>query len=269
MEKKKFHKLVLDYYKQHGRHTLPWRTRINPYSVLVSEIMLQQTQVDRVTPKYKTFLKKFPSFRSLARADMADVLIMWKGLGYNNRAVRLWKTAKIVTEDFGGTMPKQQSGLESLPGIGHYTASAIRCFAWNEPVVCIETNIRRVFLHHFFQGKDSVSDKELLSVIELMLYKKDPRIWYWALMDYGAFLKTQIENPNKKSKHYAKQSKFEGSDRQIRGRILDILLAKKKSISMASLVSLLHIENLRLEKILKTMIKDDLVVVKKEKVSLK
>jgi A/G-specific adenine glycosylase len=269
MEKKKFHKLVLDYYKQYGRHTLPWRTRINPYRVLVSEIMLQQTQVDRVVPKYKKFIQTFPSFGSLANAEIRDVLLLWQGLGYNNRAIRLQQTAKQVVNVFHGKLLNDQKVLESLSGIGPYTASAVRCFSWNESVVCIETNIRRVFLYHFFQGKNSVDDKELLPVIESMIYKKDPRTWYWALMDYGAFLKTQTENPNRKSKQYTKQSKFDGSDRQIRGKILKLLLVENKGIKKMPLESLLHIDPERLQKILNTMTRDELIVVKNNRVFVK
>lgn len=269
IRKKQFHKIVWSYYDAHGRHDLPWRKTHNPYKILVSEIMLQQTQVDRVIPKYKKFIQTFSSLVSLANGEARDVLLLWQGLGYNNRAIRLQQTAKQVVNVFHGKLPNDQKILESLSGIGPYTASAVRCFSWNEPVVCIETNIRRVFLHHFFSGQESVSDKEIFPVIEKMIDTDQPRAWYFALMDYGAFLKTQIENPNKKSRGYTKQSVFNGSDRQIRGKILKLLLVERKSITKISLEALLDVDSERLEKILQTMTKDDLVIVKNNKVSLK
>ncbi|MCF7831771.1 MAG: A/G-specific adenine glycosylase [Candidatus Pacebacteria bacterium] len=267
--KKQFRNIIWSYYEAHGRHDLPWRKTHNPYKILVSEIMLQQTQVDRVIPKYKKFVQTFPSFVSLANGGARDVLLLWQGLGYNNRAIRLQQAARQIVDMYRGKLPNDQSILESLPGIGPYTASAVRCFSWNEHVVCIETNIRRVFLHHFFSGQESVSDKEILPVIEKMIDIGQPRAWYFALMDYGSFLKTQIENPNKKSRGYTKQSVFNGSDRQIRGKILKLLLAEKKSIKKKSLESLLDVDSERLEKILHTMIKDNLIMIKNRNVSLK
>ncbi len=267
--KKQFHKIVWSYYDAHGRHDLPWRKTRDPYKILVSEIMLQQTQVDRVIPKYKKFIQTFPSFVSLANGEARDVLLLWQGLGYNNRAIRLQQTAKHIVDMYQGKLPNDQKNLESLPGIGPYTASAVRCFSWNAPVVCIETNIRRVFLHHFFSDQESVSDKEIFPVIKKMMDTNQSRAWYFALMDYGSFLKTQIENPNKKSRGYTKQSVFNGSDRQMRGKILKLLLAEKKSIKKKSLESLLDVDSERLEKILHTMIKDDLVIVKSKNISLK
>lgn len=267
--KKQFHNIVWSYYDMHGRHDLPWRKTCDPYKILVSEIMLQQTQVDRVIPKYKKFVQTFSSCAPLANAETRDVLLLWQGLGYNNRAIRLQQTAKHIVDTYQGELPNDQKILESLPGIGLYTASAVRCFSWNEPVVCIETNIRRVFLHHFFSGQESVSDKEIFPVIEKMMDTNQPRAWYFALMDYGSFLKTQIENPNKNSKGYTKQSVFNGSDRQIRGKILKLLLTEKKSIKKKSLEFLLDTGSERLEKILHTMIKDNLIVVKNRNVSLK
>jgi len=211
---------VLAFYKTHGRHTLPWRKTTNPYRILVSEVMLQQTQVDRVIPYYKAFLKQFPTVKVLAEASLADVLRAWQGLGYNRRAKMLHEAARVVMIYHNSRFPKTYEELINLPGVGEYTAKAVRTFAFNEPEVMIETNIRTVFLHHFFKNKEHVSDKEILRFIELALDKKNPRVWYAALMDYGAHLKKTLPNPSRKSAHHIKQKPFKGSNREIRGAIL-------------------------------------------------
>jgi A/G-specific adenine glycosylase len=205
---------------------LPWRETYDPYLILVSEIMLQQTQVDRVVPKYMAFVKKFPNFKKLAGAGQDGVLSLWKGLGYNRRALALHRLAKVVCEQYKGRLPDNEVLLRLLPGVGSYTARAVLAFAFNKPVVFIETNIRTVYIHHFFPDRTAVDDKELLPIIELTLDHSDPRQWYYALMDYGSVLKKTVGNLNVRSKHYAKQSKFQGSDRQIRGKILEFLLAR-------------------------------------------
>lgn len=238
--------MIWDCYRRHGRD-FPWRKTRDPYRILVSEIMLQQTQTSRVEGKYQEFLKRFPNFRALAKANARDVLRAWQGLGYNRRALALKRTAEIVVKKYGGKLPRETAALEGLPGIGPATAGAIRAFAFNLPSVFIETNIRRVFLCCFFSNKQAVSDKEVLRLIAATVDKKNLREWYWALMDCGSTLLTtsgamlgsskrgeggldhRIENPNRKSKHYTKQSKFEGSNRQLRGRVLRILLQKKSS----------------------------------------
>lgn len=231
-----FVKLVWAYYKKEGR-SLPWRNTRDPYRILVSEVMLQQTQVDRVVPKYREFLKEFATVRALARAPLSSVLKTWSGLGYNRRAKMLHQCAKVIVNEYGGRFPKDPKKLESLPGIGPYTAGAVMAFSYNEPVVMIETNIRTVYLHHFFKDKEDVSDKKILEVVERTLDRKNPREWYYALMDYGAHLKKEHPNPNRRSKHYTKQSKFKGSDREIRGAILKVLTSgfKNKGVSEAVL----------------------------------
>ncbi len=225
----KFQKTILGFYKEHGRTHLPWRTDNSPYRVLVSEIMLQQTQVDRVITKFNNFMKVAPTIQKLAKLSQTDVLKLWQGLGYNSRALRLHKVAQIIVKDYKGKIPQEKEVLLTLPGIGPYTASAVRVFAYNLPDTFIETNIRRVFIHEFFKKKTNIHDKEILSLIERTLHKKNPRIWYEALMDYGSTLPKLLKhNPNKNSKHYAKQSKFSGSDRELRGKILRLSLAGKK-----------------------------------------
>ena len=147
-----FRKIVLCHYKKHGRHHLPWRKTKNPYRILVSEIMLQQTPVDRVLPKYQEFLKQFPSIKKLAAASLGDVLRAWQGLGYNRRAKYLHQCAAVIIYDNGGIWPRTVNELQALPGIGPYTAGAVMAFAYNQPIPIIETNIRTVYLHHFFSG---------------------------------------------------------------------------------------------------------------------
>lgn len=214
---------VWQHYRQAGRHDLPWRKTTNPYRILVSEIMLQQTQVDRVLPKYRAFLRQWPTARRLAAAPLSDVLRAWQGLGYNRRAKFLRQAAKVVTNELGGNWPKTETTLLSLPGVGPYTAGAVSAFAYDLPVVLIETNIRQVYLHHFFKNKTAVSDEAILKLVKKTLPEGNAREWYWALMDYGAHLKQQQGNLTHRSKHYTKQSRFAGSDRQIRGAILRVL----------------------------------------------
>lgn len=271
-----FQKTIWQYYHAHGRD-LPWRPpspllrqgyagraklrkdKVAPYKVLVSEFMLQQTQVERVIPKYKVFLKKFPGFRALARAPLAEVLKAWQGLGYNRRALMLKKTAVRVMEDYNGKLPADPKLLDDLPGIGPGTAGAIAAFAFQIPVPFIETNIRRVYLHYFFPKKKSVPDADVLGLAGQTLDAKNPREWYYALMDYGAMLgREEKENPNRRSRHYAKQSRFEGSDRQIRGRILRLLVGKK-SFTRRLLSKDLKIAENRLEMILAGLEKEGFI----------
>jgi len=218
-----FRKRIYDYYHKSGRHTLPWRRTRVPYHILVSEIMLQQTQVERVIPKYKLFLKKFPSLRSVARTPLTEIISVWQGLGYNRRAVYLKQSANHIVSHYAGRVPQSHQTLEKLPGIGSATASAIVTFAFNQPVVFIETNIRAVFIHTFFNKKDQVNDNEILPIIERTLDYENPREWYYALMDYGVHLKRKNAVKNNRSFHYTKQSKFEGSVRQVRGEIIRLL----------------------------------------------
>ena len=256
---RQFKKIILDYYKKHGRHDLPWRKIHDPYKILVSEIMLQQTQVGRVIGKYREFIKEFPDFKKLAQASTAKVLKVWSGLGYNRRALYLKRTAERVADEFGGKLPNDPSILVDLPGIGPNTAGAICAYSFNMPVVFIETNIRRVFIHFFFnKTKRKISDAEILKLVEETLDRKNPRAWYSALMDYGTYLKSQVVNPNRRSLHYAKQSKFEGSDRELRGKILKLLL-KKKEISKKEIVTETKENPERIEKVLGGLKKDKFI----------
>lgn len=228
---KKFQKTVWEYYREHGRRSLPWRKTRNPYRILVSEIMLQQTQVDRVISYYISFLKKFPTIGDLARAKRASVLRAWQGLGYNRRALYLHNAVKGVVKKYKGKLPRDYPSLVALPGIGPATAGDILIFAYNEPYIVIETNIRTVFIHHFFGDKKMIKDKEILPIVEKTLDRNNPREWYWALMDYGSFLKKEQGNIAQKSFHYKKQSPFEGSLRQLRARIVRLLLKNSATLT--------------------------------------
>lgn len=199
---------------------MPWRRDTRPYYVLVSEIMLQQTQVSRVIPKFGAFIEAFPTIEDLAKASLGQVLTHWSGLGYNRRAKFLWQAARMVTDDFAGTIPATKVELTRLPGVGENTAGALLTYAFNVPAVFIETNIRTVYLHHFFTNCDSVADTELRDIVAKTLNTNNPRQWYWALMDYGAWLKTRKLGPITASKHYTKQPKLVGSLREMRGWIL-------------------------------------------------
>lgn len=223
-----FQKLIWDYYRQHGRHELPWRRDITPYRIATSEVMLQQTQVSRVLKYFPAWLVRFPSWSAMAEAPLTDILSAWQGLGYNRRALNFHRLAKEVA---ASGLPSEPAELKKLPGIGANTAGSIAAFAFNRPVVFIETNIRRIYLHHFFAGQDDVSDAQLLPLISKTLDGTNPREWYWALMDYGSSLPKQTANPNRRSKHYAVQSRFEGSLRQLRGEVTRRLLAGPASLS--------------------------------------
>lgn len=233
MEPQRIHdflSLIETYYADHGRHDLPWRLpepdgAFDPYKILVSELMLQQTQVPRVIPKYEAFLQQFPTVRSLAAAPLGDVLIAWQGLGYNRRAKFLWLAAQKTVGEFGGQLPHNQQALESLPGVGSNTAGAILAYAFNEPVVFIETNIRTVYIHHFFKDEANVSDAAVRAIVSETLERQNPRVFYWSIMDYGAHLKQTVGNLSRSSKAYTKQSRFAGSARQVRGRALRLLAA--------------------------------------------
>ena len=218
-----FRQMVLSHYEQYGRD-MAWRNTTDPYQILVSEIMLQQTQVERVNSKFPEFIRAFPDFAALAAAPLGNVLTVWQGMGYNRRAIALQKCAIRVMTEYNGILPADVDILATFPGIGRATASSIAAFAFNMPVVFIETNIRRVFIHFFFSGTDRVSDRDILPLVKKALYRKNPRVWYWALMDLGSALKKTVPNPNRRSVHYTRQSAFDGSDRKIRGALLKIVL---------------------------------------------
>lgn len=211
-----FQDKVWQYYEQSGR-SMPWREKHDLYSVLVSELMLQQTQVQRVVPKFESFMKRFPTLASLAQASLADVLIEWQGLGYNRRAKFLHQAVQHIVEH---GEPASLYDLEQLPGVGRNTAAAIMAYVHNEPVAFIETNIRTVYIHEFFPDATEVADSQIVELVMQTVDRKNPREWYWALMDYGTHLKAQRLGSIRKSAHYKRQSTFKGSLREMRGMIV-------------------------------------------------
>ncbi len=204
---------------------MPWRADTRPYYVMVSEIMLQQTQVDRVVPKFEAFIAAFPTVEDLSKATLAEVLQLWSGLGYNRRAKFLHEAAKKIVNEFNGIFPETEKELISLPGIGVNTAGALLAYSFNQPAIFIETNVRTVYFYHFFLEKEDVTDVELRAIVEATVDTEHPREWYWALMDYGSYLKRQGIGQNNKSRHYKKQSPLKGSVREVRGQILKLLTA--------------------------------------------
>jgi A/G-specific adenine glycosylase len=204
---------------------MPWRETYDPYRILVSEIMLQQTQVERVKTKYAEFLEAFPTVRHLADAPLPEVLTLWQGLGYNRRAIALKRCAEVISDRYDGVFPRSIDELQSLPGIGPYTARAVAAFAFGIAEPLIETNIRTVFIHFFFHGRDKVADREIMPLVEATLDRNNPREWYYALMDFGVHLKRLHPNPGRRSRQHVQQSRFEGSNRQLRSRLLRAVLA--------------------------------------------
>ncbi|MBI2344571.1 A/G-specific adenine glycosylase [Candidatus Dependentiae bacterium] len=256
-----FRRSIYNYY-YNNRRDFSWRNNITAYRIFVSEVMLQQTQASRVLLKFEQWIEKFPDFKSLASASQHEILLVWQGLGYNSRGLRLLQAAQIVENKFHGILPDDLDILKSLPGIGPNTAGSISAFAFNKPVSFIETNIRTVFLHEFFKKQELVRDKEILKLVEQTVDKNNPRDWYYALMDYGVYLKKKLKINNKKSKHYVQQSKFVGSRRQVRGAIVRIL-AKMKKLSKEDLFFLLEQElpdnNHSFENVLRDLIIEKIV----------
>jgi A/G-specific adenine glycosylase len=261
---KVFRTIVWDYYRKNGRHDLPWRKTTDPYKILVSEVMLQQTQVSRVIEKYRSFLKRFPNVRALAKAPLSEVLKEWSGLGYNRRGKYLHDAAKEIVAKYRGNF--EEALRHQLPGVGPYTKAAVRAFAFNESGTLIETNIRAAAIHHFFPTSQIISDKRLLGTLEESAKGQDPREWHWALMDYGAHLKKSGVRNNQQSAHYAKQSKFEGSLRQIRGATLRAL--HNSSSTERQISGRLSLPLLSIKEALEGLALDGLIVKKKGRWSI-
>jgi A/G-specific adenine glycosylase len=275
MNLKAFQKTVSDFYQQHGRHSLPWRKTRDPYKILVSEIMLQQTQVERVLPKYAEFLKKFPTVKALAAAPTKDVLLLWQGLGYNRRAINLQRAAQMVVNEWKSKWPQDLETLLKLPGVGRATAGDLLAFAWNKPAIVTETNIRTVYMHHFFPALEEkrlqaglpckIHDDEIIPLLEKTLDHTNPRDFYYALMDYGTHLKKTRGNNIARSAHHSKQSTFKGSNRELRSTILKLILAKPRTES--ELHKLLSFEASAITKNILALEKEGLIKNKKGRLS--
>jgi A/G-specific adenine glycosylase len=250
----RFRSLIYGYYRAYGRE-FSWRRNITPYRVLVSEFMLQQTQVSRVEDYFGAFLGRFPDFQTLAAAPLREVLTRWQGLGYNRRAKHLWLAAQEIVDRFGGELPCEEDALRSLPGIGPYTAAAVRAFAFDLPAVVVDTNIRRIYIHFFFPGAEAVHDRDIVPLVEATMDPASVREWYYALMDYGAVLAKWFPNPNRRSAHYAKQGPFENSNRQIRGKVLR-WLTEHGTLEVAETPRRLGVEAERLNTVVEDLAKE-------------
>lgn len=233
----RFRTMIYGYHRANPR-PMPWRETDDPYRILVSEIMLQQTQVERVKLKYAEFLDAFPTARELAAAPLPEVLHRWQGLGYNRRAIYLKRCCEEIADHYAGIFPRTPDELQSLPGIGPYTARAVAAFAFGVAEPLIETNIRTLFIHFFCHGREKVCDSEIMPLIAATLDRNNPREWYYALMDYGVMLKQTHPNPGRRSRHHAQQSRFEGSNRQLRSRLLRAVMAEPEVTLKRLLVSL-------------------------------
>lgn len=241
---------------------MPWRHIDNPYAVLISEVMLQQTQVTRVSERYPRFLRRFPTVEALATAPIAAVVQEWQGLGYNRRALFLQRAAQQIVEQHNGQIPQSTEELAGLPGIGPATAGAVRVYAYNLPALFIETNIRRVFIFYCFPSRKQVEDSEIEPLLERALPPKDCRTWYYALTDLGAVLRARIgHNPNCHAQQYHRQSPFEGSVRQLRGAIIRHLSTNGPT-AMATLKSIAieHPHNADIERVIATLSDEGFVV---------
>jgi A/G-specific adenine glycosylase len=264
MNKEDFQELVW----QKGRELyrdMPWRQTNDPYKVMVSELMLQQTQVDRVVPKYEAFMKLYPDVFSLATASLGDVITLWNGLGYNRRAKFLYDSAVKIVSDFDGKVPSTYEGLVSLPGIGPNTAGAILAYGFDQPAGFIETNIRTVYFQHFFEDSHLVSDDELRKVVRETVDTEHPREWFWALMDYGSYLKKRGSGQLDKSAHYKKQTPLKGSVREVRGQIIRLLTLA--DMTEEELRSELFADE-RFEQALSGLVKDGLIDASHQKLHL-
>ncbi len=303
---KAFSDAIWGWFSEHKR-TLPWRdvdhlsAADRAYRVWISEVMLQQTQVSRVIVIFDRFLKEFPHLRDLAQASNRDVIMAWRGMGYNSRALRLRDGAKVVMDQFGGTFPHDVEHLRSIPGIGRYTAGAIRNFAFNLPTPCIDTNIERILLRVFYAPSViSVKTDELYQLASNILniaidpaelhFTKD---WHAALMDFGSLVCTKT-NPRYESdplmalglyespyrsdiKKKAKERFHHGEPNRIyRGRIIEALRNRPNGIPSEDLGDLIDTqwkgkkeEKVWLEKIIQRLVKDHLIEMKKDRVRLK
>lgn len=258
---KTLRRTVYRHFLKHGRK-FPWRETRDPYRILVSEVMLQQTQAgERTISKFGSFMDVFPSVTALSRASITEVYKLWQGLGYNRRAKALRDAALKIINEHRGSVPSERAELEALPGVGPYTAGAVRVFAFNKPEVLIETNIRTVFIHHFFPRARRVHDKKLLPLIEQAIDRKNPRKWYSALMDYGAALKRLEGNLSRKSRHYVRQDTFAGSTRDVRGQLLRILSDGTRS--EVEILKALKVTKPRVTEGLRGLKKDGMVVFKR------
>lgn len=245
------------YYEKNGRD-FPWRNTVDPYRIILSELMLQQTQTERVLPKYLQFLDQWPDFCSMATSTLSDVLLAWRGLGYNRRALAI-RTIAQKSETFGWNLPANYEQLLQFPMIGPASAAAIMAFSYGQNSIYLETNIRRVLIHQFHPLQEQVTDRELREDLQaLLVFQSDPKQWYYALMDYGVYLKGQLVNPNRRSAHYQKQAAFANSNRQIRGLLL-VVFTEQGKLPLAELYDRVPFPQERVRECLEALVREGFV----------
>lgn len=260
---KSFHKKIFEFYKEHKRN-LPWRKTTNPYYIMISEIMLQQTQVPRVIEKYDKWIQQFPKVEDLAQAELKLVLQLWSGLGFNSRGKRLQDTAKIISKKYKGIVPNTPEELETLPGIGPYTSKAILIFANNENIATVDTNIRRILIHEFKLSED-LNNKEIQKIAEQILPKGKSRDWHNALMDYGTTIITARKSGIKSK---GKQSTFKGSRREVRAGILKNILNEEK-ITVQKAKKLFPKTQYNVKEILEELVSEEIITKNKNTYEIK
>jgi len=261
-----FREMIFRWWKK-NRRDLPWRHTRDPYKIAVSEIMLQQTQVPRVIPKYLEFIGEYPTVFDLAKASSASVLRIWKGMGYNRRALYLRDIAKIVVKNYQGKMPKDEKLLAKLPGMGTYTARAILVFAYGQEVCCVDTNIRKIITHFFFDDLPQ-KPETIQSVADELIPKGKSWDWHQALMDYGTLempnVKYQMVNNRKKSVPFRQTNRF------YRGRIIDML--RERKYPEMKLINRIHDQygkqEYEIQSIINSLVKDGLVKRRKDTIQL-
>lgn len=281
---KRFQDEILTWYNEHKRD-LPWRHTRDPYRILLSEIMAQQTQISRVIPKYEAWLEQFPTIHHLANSSVSEVLTYWHGLGYNRRALNLKRSAEKIVREYDGVFPKTEKELLELPGIGRYTARAILCFAFDEQITVVDTNVRKVILTQFFKSdnskiqtlqcsdtvnhnseKSKIDEKIIEEMAEQLLPMGKAYDWNQALMDYSSAVLKKEKIP------VQKQSKYIGSHRYYRSKVLKVLLEKKKVKidEIGELIKNDYTEKEKewLQKMLEQLAKEGFIVIEKETVRL-
>ncbi|HVQ00922.1 MAG TPA: Fe-S cluster assembly protein HesB [Candidatus Thermoplasmatota archaeon] len=258
----KFQRKVWAFYRTHRRR-LPWRTTHDPYKILVSELMLQQTQVSRVITFYNKWIQQWPTIQDLAHASRREVLQAWMGLGYNTRALRLQQAAKTIVGDYQGDVVQAMRQYQEIPGVGRYTSQAVLIFATNADLVTVDTNIRRIFIHEFGLPKD-ISERNLWDLALRCLPTGRSRDWHNALMDYGALHDTALTTGVKPK---TRQGRFEGSNRQLRAQVIRLLLQQDRSFT--ELQKRLDVPKVKLQHILATLIEEDFISRKKNRYLLK
>lgn len=258
----RFQSMIFTWWKG-NRRDLPWRHSRDPYNIAVSEIMLQQTQVLRVIPKYSEFIEEYPTIYHLANASAASVLRMWKGMGYNRRALYLHTMAKMIVEKYNGKFPTNAKLLAQLPGLGIYTTRAILVFAYKKDIACVDTNIRKIITHFFFDDKPQ-KDSVIQQTADRLVPTGKSWEWHQALMDYGSLemkdVKYQMINSKKKSVPFRQTNRF------YRGRIIDML--REKNYPEMNIIGNIHNQYKKqeheIQSIINGLIQDGLVERKKD-----